>query len=78
MTGKDLIMYILENNLENEPVAKNGKLIGFMTVSEVAVKMNVSFPTVLVWANQGMLDGIQIGGKTFFPVSSVQSLLNKK
>ena len=38
MTGRDLIIYILENNLENEPVYKDGRLLGFLTVTEAAVE----------------------------------------
>jgi hypothetical protein len=41
MTGRDLIVYILQNNLENEPVFKDGKFIGFMTEGEAAEKFDV-------------------------------------
>ena len=34
MTGRELILYILSNGLENEPVFKDGKFIGFMTEEE--------------------------------------------
>ena len=36
MTGRELICYILENHLEDEPVVKNGKFIGFVTEEELA------------------------------------------
>lgn len=78
MTGRDLIIYILENGLEDEPVVKDGKLIGFMRVADVAVAMEVSYPTVLVWVNQGMLDSVHFDNKINIPISSFQSLLNKK
>lgn len=78
MTGRDLIIYILENGLEDEPVVKDGKLIGFMSVADVAVAMEVSYPTVLVWVNQGMLDSVHFDNKINIPISSFQSLLNKK
>ena len=61
MTGRDLIMYILSNNLENEPVFKDGKFVGFMTVMEAAVKFGVGPSTVRVWYDCGVLDGIKIG-----------------
>ena len=41
MTGRDLIIYILENGLEDEPVFKDGKFIGFITTGEAAVQCNV-------------------------------------
>lgn len=78
MTGRDLIIYILENGLEDEPVVKDGKLIGFMSVADVAVAMEVSYPTVLVWVNQGMLDSVHFDNKINISISSFQSLLNKK
>ena len=67
MTGKDLIIYILQNNLENEPVFQRGKFIGFVTAGEVAEKLNVGVATVYVWVYQKRLDGILIGGTLYIP-----------
>ena len=67
MTGKDLIIYILENNLENEPVFQHGKLIGFVTAGEVAEKLGVGVATVYVWVYQKRLDGILVGGSLYIP-----------
>lgn len=78
MTGRDLIIYILENGLEDEPIVKDGKFIGFMDVSDVAVAIDVSYPTVLVWINQGMLDSIELNNKINIPISSFKSLLDRK
>lgn len=61
MTGRDLIMYILNNKLEDEPIVQNGKLIGFLTVEEAAVKHNVGTATVLTWFQMGTIEGIEIG-----------------
>lgn len=60
MTGRDLILYILSNKLEDEPVFKNGKFIGFITVPEAAEKMNVGVNTIYTWIAQGRLDHILI------------------
>lgn len=46
MTGRELIIYISENKLEDEPVIKDGKFIGFLTPLEVAAQMNVGVATV--------------------------------
>lgn len=62
MTGKDLIIYILANDLEDTPIYDNGKLIGFMTLGEMAEKMGVGISTVCVWIQQGRLDSVIIGG----------------
>lgn len=71
MTGKDLIIYILENNLENEPVFQHGKFIGFVTAGEVAERLNVGVATVYVWVYQKRLDGILVGGTLYIPADFV-------
>ena len=63
MTGRDLILYILANGLEDEPVFKNEKFIGFITISEAAAKMNVGFHTIYAWIAEGRLDYICVSGK---------------
>lgn len=60
MTGRELIVYILKNGLEDEPVFKDGKFIGFITVAEAAGKMNVGTATIEAWAALGMLDSINV------------------
>lgn len=47
MTGRELILYILSNNLEDEPVFKDGKFIGTMTITEAAVQSGIGAATVL-------------------------------
>ena len=66
MTGRDLILYILENNLENEPVVKDGIFIGLMSEEEAAVKFDVGVSTIRVYNTLGMLDGIKINGRLYF------------
>lgn len=63
MTGKDLIIYILENGLENEPVYKDGTFVGFVTVTEAAVRLGVGPVTVHTLVSMGKLDCILIGTK---------------
>lgn len=67
MTGRDLIIYILANGLEDEPVFKEGKLIGFLTAEEVAVKMNVGVATVNAWLLQNRLYHIRLNNKIYIP-----------
>lgn len=78
MTGRDLMIYILENGLENEPLVENGKLIGFMSIMETAAKLNVGPSTVLIWIEQNKLDYVRIGFDIFITANSVQALLDKK
>lgn len=71
MTCKDLIAYILTNNLENEPVFKDGKFVGFITAGEAAEKLNVGVATICVWVARKQLDGILIGDKLYISADCV-------
>lgn len=70
MTGRDLIIYILNNGLEDEPVFKDGRLIGFMTASEAAAKMDVGVATIYIWVGQKRLPGVFIGGSIYIPIDA--------
>lgn len=69
MTGRELILYILANGLENEPIFKDGKFIGFMTVEEAAEKMNVGVATIHAWLSQKRIDGVSVGNAIYIPVN---------
>lgn len=66
MTGKELIIYILQNNLENEEIIKDGKIVGLISVDEFAAKFGVGRYTVLTWYAQGKVQGIMVGSSLFF------------
>ena len=65
MTGRDLIIYILKNGLEDELVFKDGKFIGFITISDAAAKMGVGVSTVAAWISQGKIDASIICGTIY-------------
>lgn len=67
MTGRDLIIYILTNKLEDKLVFDNGRFIGFISEREAAEKMNVGIATIRAWINQGQLDCIVVGGLVYIP-----------
>lgn len=67
MTGRDLILYILQNKLEDEPVYKDGKFIGFVTAKEAAVKLNVDLPTVYVLMKRGHIEGVEVKESVLIP-----------
>lgn len=67
MTGRELILYILQNNLEEHPVFEDGKLLGFMNVEEAAVKFGVGTATVKLWYELGVLPGFKIGEEIYIP-----------
>lgn len=67
MTGRDLIIYILQNNLEDEVVLKDGVFVGFMDENEAAVKFDVGIWTIRAWYMIGSLKGYRVGNKLYFP-----------
>lgn len=70
MTGRDLILYILQNGLEDEPVFEDGIFLGFMNEMEAAVKFDVGVATISVWYHSGTLPGIRIGNSIYIPANA--------
>lgn len=67
MTGRDLIIYILQNNLEDEVISKDGFLVWLLSEKEVAAKFDVGLNTVRLWFDLRMIQGIKLGNQIFFP-----------
>lgn len=61
MTGRDLILYILANHLEDKPVFENGVFIGFKSIDEVAIELGTGVASAEVLFKLGVLPGIQVG-----------------
>lgn len=74
MTGRELIIYILSNGLEDEPVYKDGKFLGFLTAEEVAVKLNVGTATVKALNEIEKLDAIHVESSVLFPATQLMEL----
>lgn len=68
MTGRDLIVYILKNELEDEMLIKDGIFLGMRTEKDIAVMFDVGIATVKAWYKEGILPGIKIGDTIFFSV----------
>lgn len=66
MTGKELILYILQNNLEDTVVLEDGFFIGFMTAEEAAAKFGVGVATIWTWYYYGRINGLKIGDSLYF------------
>lgn len=66
MTGKELILYILQNDLENTTVFEDGFFIGFMSEEEAAVKFGVGIATIRAWYACNMIGGFRIGDSLYF------------
>ena len=70
MTGRDLIIYILKHQLEDELIFDDGHLIGFMNELEAAVKFDVGVENIKAWVDMKMLDGIKIGNLIYIPANA--------
>lgn len=71
MTGRGLIIYILANHLEDEPVITDNAVIGFYTPTEFAVLRNVGISTVDAWAKMGKIDTVKYGDSYLIPFTSL-------
>ena len=75
MTGRELIMYILENHLEDEPVFKNGTFVGYVSDVKFAEILGVGVATVRAWIVMGRIkDAIMIGDAMFVPTIYINRL----
>lgn len=68
MTGRDLIIYILKNNLEDKPIFEGERILGLLTVNEFAEKMGVGVATIHAWIELGALKYIKFGDAIFIPM----------
>ena len=71
MTGRELIVYILQNGLEDEPVFKDGKFVGFATAEEAAVKKQVGVATIQTWIELGFIEGVTVKSGVYIPVDKL-------
>lgn len=60
MTGRDLIIYILQNQLEDTEILTDSNHM-FLTVEETAVKYGTGIATVKAMIDQNVLKGMKIG-----------------
>ena len=75
MTGRELIMYILENHLEDEPVFQNGTFVGYMSDVKFAEILGVGVATVRAWIMMGRIkDALMIGDAMFVPTIYINAL----
>lgn len=69
MTGKELMIYILQNNLEDEQVIDDGKLLGFLTAEEAAAKIHVGPATIRVSIEQKLIPGYKLNAGIYIPAN---------
>lgn len=65
MTGRDLIIYILSNNLEDERVFLDEGFLNLMTEAEAAIKFDVGLATIKTWLELGAIKGVRVGDEIY-------------
>lgn len=74
MTGRDLIIYIIENDLLDEPIFEGGKFIGTMTAGEFAAEYNVGISTVKAWSQIGKIESYDIPEGLLIPIKQLNKI----
>lgn len=67
MTGRELIMFILENHLEDVECLTDDKLPGFIAVEEAAVRWGCGPHTVMALTEMKKIPGVKFGEKFYIP-----------
>lgn len=78
MTGRDLIIYILKNNLENEPILKDGQFIGFITVEAAANILGIGTASVRALVARNVLKGITVNDIMYIYGESIEDYMQEK
>lgn len=74
MSGRELILYIIENKLEDEPLFDNGRFLGFLSAKEYAAKCCVGEETVRTWFDLKLVDGVLIYDELYIPYNAKMKL----
>ena len=68
MTGRELVIYILENGLEDDEVIdEKGNPAGMMSPEEAAEHFEVPIATIMAWLGTGKLESFYISGTHYIP-----------
>lgn len=78
MTGKELISYILDNNLENQRLFEiKDHIVGFATIEEFAKMINTGTEAVMAMIHLRMIDAIEICGTSYVPYFKYKHMFNR-
>ncbi len=64
MTGRELIVYIMQNGLEDEVIFKD-----LLTEEQAAIKFDVGVATIKIWHEMGMLNSFESSDGRIFVYS---------
>lgn len=75
MTGRELIIYICQNKLENEElINEKGEFLCGLTIDEVAMRLGTGRETIKALITTGKLEALNINGKFYIMPSSYEHL----
>ena len=74
MTGRELIVYILTNGLEDEPVFNNGTFIGFKSIGKFAEEQEIGVAAVKTLVQMDLIDSVRVGDSIFIPVTAKHNI----
>ena len=72
MTGRDLIIYILENGLEDKEVLDGDKILGFETLYGLAEKKETGVETIIALCKMHDVPTVLINNKVCIPVFAIE------
>lgn len=72
MTGRDLIIYILENGLEDKEVLDGGKILGFETLYGLAEKKDVGVETIFALCKMHDVPTVLINNRVCIPAFAIE------
>ena len=65
MTGRDLIILILNNHLEDAVVFDDLRALGLYTIEEAAVKLHIGVESIKAQCSIDAIQHLEIGNKTY-------------
>lgn len=78
MTGRDLIIYILENNMEDKNIFEIMlSTNNLLNVNKAAEKFNVGTATINAWITNGYLKAVIVNGEKYILSDSEPKGLEK-
>lgn len=78
MTGRDLIIYIVANGLEDTHIKVDMESLHFLTTEEAAIKFGVGEATIRTWYKLKMIEGFKADDKLYISPKVKPSIRLKK
>ena len=74
MTGRDLILYILENGLEDKKIIDGESILGFETLTDAAKRLGCGEASAAALCTMHKIPMLNINGITYIPAFSLLSV----